>query len=45
MQRVIELVKEQKSNLRLNFGNWGKEILDQIDPDYVHITGVYDEEL
>ena len=39
------MVKEQKSDLGLQFGNRGKEILEHIDTYDVNIIGVYDEEL
>ena len=45
MQRFIKMGTEQKANLGLYFGNLWKEILEQIEPDCVHITGVYDEEI
>ena len=43
MQRVVKMGEEQKSNLVLKVGNQLKEMLEQIDPDDVKITGVYDK--
>ena len=43
MQQIIKIWKEQKSNLRVQFENQQKEILEQIEPNDVNITGLYDE--
>ena len=45
MQRVIKIGKEQKFNLRLQFWNQRKEVLEHIESDDVNITGMYDEQL
>ena len=44
IQRVIKIGTEQKSNLEIHFGRRNKEIMEQIEPDDVKITGVYYEE-